>query len=200
MDEILPGVLHWTAFHEGIGLDVSSYYVVDAATLLDPMIPAGRLDELRESEKQPERIVLTNRHHYRHSDRYVQEFGCTVMCHEAGLHEFGEGAEVEGFRFGDELAPGIVALEVDAICPEETALHIDAGGGALAFADGLVRWGDRLGFVPDGLLGDDPEAVKQGLREAYRSLLEREFDSLLFAHGLPIVGGGRRALEQFLAE
>src|SRR2546428_770080 len=198
MDGIQPGVFHWTAVHEGIGSDVHPYYVVAGATLIDPMVPPGGLAELAGAGR-PERIVLTNRHHYRHSDRYVDTFGCTVMCHEAGLHEFAGGPAVEGFRFEEEIGPGIMALEVDAICAEETALHIAAGEGILAFADGLVRWDSGLGFVPDGLLGEDPEAVKQALQEAYRRLLERDFDSLLFAHGNPIIGGGRRALEAFLA-
>jgi hypothetical protein len=40
-------------------------------------------------------------------------------------------------------------------------------------ADGVVRDADGpLAFVPDPLLGDDPEAVKRGLEEAYRRLCE----------------------------
>jgi hypothetical protein len=198
MQEPLPGLFHWTAYHEGIGMDVSSYYVHDSATLIDPMLPAEGLDWFR--ERPPERIVLTCRHHYRHSDRFVEEFGVTVHCNEAGLHEFEGGPEVEGFRPGETVAPRIRALEVDALSPDETALHVAAGNGAIALADGLVRWGDdRVGFVPDQLMGDDPEAVKRGLRSALaRIAAEEEFDSLLFAHGVPIVREGRRALERFL--
>ena len=198
MREILPGILHWTAFHEGIRMDVSSYYVASADALIDPMVPPEGLDRLS-GHPRPERIVLTNRHHYRHSGKYVEAFGCPILCHEAGLHEFEGGPDVEGFAFGDELGPGMTALEVDAICPEETALHIVAGEGILAFADGLIRAGEgALGFVPDALMGDEPEEVKRGLRESFRALLEHDFDTLLFAHGLPLVGGGRRALEAFL--
>jgi hypothetical protein len=198
LKEILPGILHWTAFHEGIRMDVSSYYVASADALIDPMVPPEGLDRLS-GQSRPERIVLTNRHHYRHSGQYVEAFGCPILCHEAGLHEFEGGPDVEGFAFGDELGPGMTALEVDAICPEETALHIVAGEGILAFADGLIRAGEgALGFVPDALMGDEPEEVKRGLRESFRALLEHDFDTLLFAHGLPLVGGGRRALEAFL--
>lgn len=39
---------------------------------------------------------------------------------------------MEGFRPGDEVAPGIVVQEVGALCPYECALHIAAGPGALA--------------------------------------------------------------------
>ena len=44
---------------------------------------------------------------------------------------------------------------------------------------------------------DDPEGVKTGLRRSYRRLLDLDFDSLLFAHGDPIVGGGKEALRRF---
>ena len=56
-----------------------------------------------------------------------------------------------------------------------------------------------LSFVPDEYMGPDPEAVKAGLRESYERLLERDFDHLLLAHGNPWVGGGKAALQAFLA-
>jgi hypothetical protein len=160
------------------------------------MVPAQGLEWFR-AAAEPQRIVLTNRHHYRDSDAFREEFGCPVLCHEAGLHEFERGPEVEGFRFGDELAPGVTAVEVGAICPEETALHLEIAEGLLSFADGLINY-DSLRFVSDRLLGDDPEGVKRGLRGALRSLLELEFDSLLFAHGDPLLGRGKQALREFV--
>ena len=198
MREILAGVLHWTAFHEGIRSDVSSYFVEASRTLIDPMTPPDGIDELL--ERKPERIVLSCRHHYRHSDRFVRELGIPVHCNEAGLHEFEDGPTVQGFRPGDALAPDVVAVEVDALSPDETALHLDAGSGAIVIADGLVHWDDgHVDFVPDRYMGDDPEAVKRGLRAAFKRLLaEHSFDSLLFAHGDPIVGSGRKALAGFL--
>ena len=198
MQEILPGIWHWTAFHKGIGFDVSSHYVEPSGTLIDPMLPpdAG-LDWF--VARAPQRILLTNRHHYRHSDRFRERFGCPVLCHEAGLHEFEGGPEVAGFSFGDEVAEGIVAREVGAICPEETALHISRGKGAMALADALVNWPEEgLGFVPEQYIGDDPDAVKRDLRASLRRLLEHEFDGLLLAHGEPIPAGGRAALAEFV--
>jgi hypothetical protein len=56
----------------------------------------------------------------------------------------------------------------------------------------------ELGFVPDFLLGDDPDAVKHGLRERFHRLAEEvEFDALLLAHGDPVSTGGRTALRTF---
>jgi hypothetical protein len=196
LEEIGPGIHHWKAKHPKIGIEVSSYYLEPSRTLLDPLLPAEGIEWFR-SRPEPRRIILTNRHHYRHSDELREEFGCAVLCSEKGLHEFEGGPEVEGFAFGDQLTDGVTAHEVGAICPDETALHLEVADGFLAIADGLVNYGG-VGFVPDNLLGDDPEGVKRGLCEAYSRLLALDFDGLLFAHGDPIPSGGRQTLREFL--
>jgi hypothetical protein len=196
MKEIGPGIHHWTAVHPRIQVDVSSYYVEPAATLVDPLLPPEGIEWFR-SRRAPERIVLTNRHHYRHSDRFQAEFGCPVLASEPGLHEFGDDRPVEGFAFGDQVAEGITTYEVGSICPDEAALHIELGAGFLSVADGVVNY-DGLRFVPDNLIGDDLEAVKNGLRAAYGRLCELDFDGLICAHGDPMPAGGREALQDFV--
>jgi hypothetical protein len=195
MREITDGIVHWTAEHPNIGQRVSSYLVVPAATLIDPLLPDEGVDAIREIVR-PERIVMTNRHHVRDVQALVDEFGCSVHVHERGTGPFSElPVAPRPFAFGDEVAPGITALEVGSITPEETALRIDVGDGALAFADGFLNDGGRIGFMPDGLLGADPDLVKRGLRLAAARLLDERFTTLLFAHGDPIVGDGREALQ-----
>jgi hypothetical protein len=194
--EIQPGVFWWTAFHPRIRQPVSSYYVAESAALIDPM-PLDEPPGWFRERGGVERIVLTNRHHYRASDELREEFGCPVLCNEAGLHEFEGGPEVDGFRVGDEVAPGVVAHDMGAICPDDTALHIAAGGGLVAFADGLIHIGDEVTVVPDFLM-DDPPKVKRGVVELASRLCELDFDALAFAHGDPIPEGGKRALERFV--
>jgi hypothetical protein len=195
MREILPGILHWKARHPKIGVEVSSYYVEPARALIDPLAPPDVEEKLAQGDL-PERILLTNRHHLRDSVELSERFGCPILCSERGLHEFDGGPDVDGFAFGDQVAPGIEALEVGAICPEESALLIEHGGGALAVADGVISY-DGLRFVPDNLLGDDPEAIKRGLIDSYAKLLDRPFDALLLAHGDPVPSGGKAALREF---
>jgi len=198
--EVLPGVHHWTAIHPKIRMPVDSYFIEPARVVLDPMVPREGL-EWFEGRATPSQVVLTNRHHLRHSQRYAEAFGCPIRCSDAGLHEFEGGPSVEGFAFGEELAPGITAHQLGAICPDDTALHIwTAHGGALAFADGLTRpRGGGLSFVPGFLMGDDASAVRAELRDSLRGLLDLDFDNLLFAHGEPLIGGGRVALREFVA-
>ena len=162
--ELAPGIFHWTARHPNLGRDVSSYFVADSGTLIDPMTPAEGV-EWFDADRRPRRVLLTNRHHLRHAERFAGAFAIPIACHEAGLHEFAGGPEVKGFAWGDELAPGIVALEVDAICDEETALRIDSGDGFLAVADAVINY-RGLGFVPDEYIGDSPDEVKRRIRAA----------------------------------
>ena len=198
MQEIAPGIFHWTTFRDTIGQRVSSYYVEPAGVVIDPMVPAEGLDAF-DGHDRPQQALLTIRHHYRGCDEFVEHFGLTVACARSGLHEFeGTDRQVEAFDPGDEVAPGIVAVGTDAISDDDTTFHIAHGGGALSFGDGLVRPpGAGVGFVPDYLM-DEPEQTKQRLLDAYRGLLERDFEHLLFAHGEPLVGDGRAALKEFV--
>lgn len=199
MREILPGLHHWTAVHPGIRIEVSSYWLAPAGVLLDPLLPEDGIAAFRAQGPAPTDVILTNRHHGRHAGELVEAFGCTVWCNEEGLHEFTRGEPVRGFRAGDALPGGIASHPVGALCPDETALLLPVAEGALAVADGVVRDGDGpLAFVPDPLLGDEPEAVKRGLREAYRALLALPFDHLLLAHGAPWIGGAKQALRRFV--
>ncbi len=212
MKEILPGLWHWTRVHEKIRIPVHSYYLEAARVLIDPMAPEDGLAWFRD-HGPPEHVLLTNRHHYRHSARFRKAFGLTVHCHRAGLHEYRRGQKVAPFEFGAKLAGGIVALKVDVLCAEETAFRIPRtawngrrGAGAacdddgLAFGDALIRGDDgALGFVPDQYMGEDPEGVKRGLRAAFRRIAERPFAHVLMAHGEPLVGKGRSAFVRFTA-
>ena len=200
MREVLPGVHHWSAIHPRIKVPVDSHYLEFAGIVLDPMVPREGLGWF-EGREAPTQIVLTNRHHLRDSERFVNAFGSKIRCAENGLHEFRGGPAVEGVAFEEELAPGITTHQLGAICPDDTAIQIQTSeGAALAFADGLIRpRGGGLAFVPGFLMGDDPSAVRAQLRESLGALLELDFDSMLFAHGEPLIGGAKRALREFLA-
>ena len=54
----------------------------------------------------------------------------------------------------------------------------------------------RTQLRPDEFM-DDPEETKAGLRDAYRRLLDLDFDLLLLAHGDPVVTSGKEALRAF---
>ena len=197
MREILPGLWHWTTSHEEIDARVSSYYVEPAGALIDPRVPDEGLDAFA-GRARPQQVVLTSGLHARHADRLADAFGCVVRASREALERLAGSLDAEPYTDGDEIAPGMTGIQIGKLCPDEYALHIAAAEGAIAFADGLIRYGDALGFVPDTLMGDDAATVKEGLKDAFRGLLTRDFDHLLFAHGEPLVGGGKAALRDFL--
>ena len=194
MQEILPGLYHWSTFHAPIRTQVSSYYLEGARLAIDPKVPEQGLEAL---PGRPEQIVLTIGLHDRDAAEFAQAFDAPIRVPEPALRRLGDSLQAEPYHDGEVLAPGVVAIAIGGIAPDEFALHIDVAEGALAFADGLVNYGG-LRFVPDSLLGEEPQAIKSDLVEAFRALLTIEFDHLLFAHGDPLIGGGKAALRAFV--
>ena len=121
MDEIARGIYRWSAFRDTIDSDVNSYYVEPAATVLDPMLPPDGLDWF--AGRNVDRVVLTNRHHYRDSDRFHDRFGIPVLVVEQGLHEVEGKPGVQSFAFGEEVVPSITAHAIDPSWPDEGALR-----------------------------------------------------------------------------
>jgi len=200
MEEVLPGVHHWTAIHPNLGIAVSSYWLDGAGVAIDPLLPPDLgLDWFAERPASPSAVLLSNRHHYRDAGRFAERFGCEVLCNRAGLHEFSGGRPVSGFELGDELPGGVIARELGAICPDDTALDVPAAS-AVVLADGVVRGGPEgvLGFVPDSLMDDPPDTKRALLAACERLLGEAEFEHLLLAHGGPVIGDGRAQLEDLV--
>jgi glyoxylase-like metal-dependent hydrolase (beta-lactamase superfamily II) len=192
MEEIAPGILHWQAPHPKIGIDVSSYWLPDLRTLLDPLAVPAEVEGVQH-------ILLSCRHHVRDSLDVRERFAAVVRAPRTGMHEYDDDTPIVPYDFGESLAGGAVtAHEVDAISPDETAFHIPAVN-ALSVADGVIHYGGELQFVPDHYM-DDPEETKAGLKQAFAHLAdELDFDVLLLAHGTPIASGGREALRRFAA-
>ena len=196
MNEILPGVWHWTAEHPRIHQEVSSFYLEDAGAVLDPMLPEGGMDAF--GDWQIDQVILSNRLHTRDTEAFHRERGATVRVPRVGLGHFQDAAfDVEPYDPGDEVAPGVRVHALGAICPDDMVLHIHAGLGVLHFADGLLVMDGEVSFMPDFLM-DDPETVKARTLDGLEPLVELDFDALTFAHSDPITAGGRDQLLGFL--
>jgi hypothetical protein len=120
-----------------------------------------------------------------------------VHVPRVGLHEFGEDDPVEPYDFEEPFAGGaITAYQVTEYWPDDCALHIPSVS-ALAIADTVINY-DGLRFVPDNLMGDDPEAERRDMKQTLGRLAEElEFEHLLLAHGPPVPGEGRERLREF---
>ena len=190
MEQIAPGISHWQAVHPNLGVDVSSYWLPELKLLLDPIAVPDEVDGV-------EHILLSCRHHVRDSLEAANRFGATVCAPRTGMHDFPEGTPIHPYDFGEPVADDAVTPhQVGGLSPDETALHIPSVN-ALSIADGAIRYGDELEFVPDQYM-DDPERDKADLKRGFGELADQlDFDVLLVAHGDPIPGGGREALRRF---
>jgi hypothetical protein len=189
MQEVTPGIRHWSAVHPNIGWVVSSYWLPALRLLLDPL-------EVPEEVEDVDEIVLSNRHHRRSAFEARERFGAVVRVPRAGLHEFG-GDPVEPYDFGEPLVGGaLTAHQVTELWPDDGALHIPSLD-ALAIADTVLNEDGRLEFMPDYCFGD-VSAERQSIREGLARLArELDFSHLLLAHGAPLAGDGRERLREF---
>jgi glyoxylase-like metal-dependent hydrolase (beta-lactamase superfamily II) len=190
MRELTPGIWHWTAAHPNIGVEVSSYWIPGLKLLLDPLAVPDEVDDV-------DCIFLSCRHHVRDSLKAAERFGATVQAPRPGMHDYPDDTPIQPYDFGDALLGGeVTAHEVGGLSADETALHIPSVS-ALSIADGAIRYGDELHFVPDQYM-DDPETDKADLKRGFGELADQlDFDVLLLAHGTPYPSGGRDALRRF---
>ena len=191
MDEIAPGIWHWTALRETIGSEVSSYYLADERVAIDPMLPPERPDWF-----QPEHVLLTCRHH----NRDAWELGCSVWVVEQGAHELEGRGEFRTYAWGDELPGGVRRVRGRRAEPRRDGpLHPGAPRARDRRRGRPLAEGRRpLGFVPDCPDGRSRRRRGAGLRAAYRRLLELDFDHLLLAHGDPVVRDAKEQLRAFV--
>lgn len=199
MKELLPGLYHWRTHNSDIDNDVDCYWATSAGVsyVLDPLVPSTGLDVF-DGDRAPAHVYMTNRLHERSCDEFAQRFTATVWCPRAGLHEYADGSlKVTAYDPG-ELPGGVLALEIGVICADEMALLLPIDDGVLAIADSFIRYGDDIGFVPDYLMGDHAEDIKLRTKARFLELCEEvDFEHLVFAHGTPIIGGGRDTLRRF---
>jgi hypothetical protein len=179
MQEITPGIQHWTAVHPNIGWTVSSYWLPDLKVLLDPL-------EVPEEVEGVEHIVMSNRHHTRSCAEAAERFGATI-----------HGPGGEPYEFEEPFIDGaITAHQVTELWPDDSALHIPSVD-ALAIADTVLRDDGELKWMPDYCF-DDVGAEKASIQAGLSRLTnELDFAHLLLAHGDPIANRGKQDLAAF---
>jgi hypothetical protein len=190
--ELTPGIRHWSGPHPNLGREVSSYWLPDLGVLLDPLAVPDEVEAIDE-------IILSNRHHKRSAFEVRERFGAVLRVPRTGLHDFSPDDPVEPYDYGEPLAGGaIMAHLVTELWPDDGVLHVPSLE-AIEIADTVLHDGGELELVPDNLMGDDPEADREGILSGLDRLsAELDFKHLLFAHGTPIVGDGHERLRAFL--
>ena len=195
VEQIVPGVWHWSIHNSNIGGNVSASHAVggeDGSVWIDPV----RVDD-PDSLPRPQAIVLTSRGHQRAAWRYRREFGVPVHAPRGG-----EGYDEEPdslYGEGDPLPEGLVAIPTPGFGDAKFALHRAAQGETPS----LMIVGDLVMRKEDGSLTTIPPQF-QSDPAAARNSLERvaseTFDLLLIGHAPPVSGDPQGQLQGLLAD
>src|SRR5947209_20333741 len=117
MRELLPGLFHWTTFHEPIGADVSSYYVQPAGIVIDPKVPVEGFEAL---PGEPQQVVLTSGHHHRDAAQFAERYGIPITASRPATERMAEFLSVDTYTEVDEVAPAVTGIHI-------VKLHADWG-------------------------------------------------------------------------
>jgi glyoxylase-like metal-dependent hydrolase (beta-lactamase superfamily II) len=195
MREILEGIFTWPWFSQRHGYDFNGYLVrhPDGNVCVDPVeMPPEVEGEI--ASLGVERIVLTNRNHFRASMKLKERTGAPIAIHpaDAGF------AREKGTRIDEELRPGERVGPFDIVSspgksPGEVALHwVDRR--ILLVGDACVgKPPGECALLPDAVIDD-----KSRLAASLRALAALDFDALLLGDGAPILEGGRAALRRLV--
>ena len=220
MEELSPGLWHWTAPHpewrpgEPWDPNVSSYAIDDGERLLlfDPLCVPGDVEA--RAVRRDTAVVLTAPWHERDAEALVERLGVPVytplpdtaayLMEKWGLtaEQVGDGSpdvawlvkegkgEAHPYAAGDRLAVDVEAFPGEK--PNDLVLWVESHGAVVA-GDTLVDFGSGLEINARWLDGD---TTRQQVVAGLRPLLDLPVLHVLAAHGGPF---DRAALEQALA-
>jgi hypothetical protein len=196
VDQVAPGIYAWQFYDPVVKADLFSTALETSAGtfLIDPI--ALEADSLRNvaSRRKVSGIVVTNENHERATAQFAEGFSAPVYLH-ADLRNAMAFPRTIGLRNKEIFSPGLTAIEIEGGPLGEIAVHLDADGGTMVLGDGLINF-EPYGFA---LL---PAKYCSDFKLMHRSLsklLDYTFERMLFAHGTPLLSGGRGRLEQLLA-
>jgi glyoxylase-like metal-dependent hydrolase (beta-lactamase superfamily II) len=191
IEEIAPGVWHWSVHNEAIDF-VSSSHAVRAeggTVLIDPvqlgLEPLARLGGVAA-------ICLTTSSHQRSAWRYRRELGAPVYTPEL-VERVDEDPDVR-YSEGDRLPGGLLAVFTPGAGTRQHSLLLERDEGVLFTPDLFAHPpGGRLVMVDARYMHDPEEA-----RRSAEKLLGLDFSVLCTAHGAPVVEDAKGAIRAAL--
>lgn len=195
MNEIVPDIFTWGWFSEPHGYNFNGYLVrhEEGNLCIDPVPPSDAvLDDL--ARRGVASILLTNRNHSRAANVVRARTGARTFIHaDDAAHARSQGAAIDGeLRAGEKIGP-LTQVAVPGKSSGEVALH----------------WPERqLLIVGDAVIGNPPgrcallrEKVMDDparLRQSVRTLLDLQFDTLLFGDGVSILHDAKMRLKELV--
>jgi glyoxylase-like metal-dependent hydrolase (beta-lactamase superfamily II) len=194
-DRIDSNITIWHGYDSAVKAEL---YATCLATpggryLIDPIpLESAALDELLGSGGAAG-IIVTNSNHHRAAVRLATEFSAPVFGHgeifpHKPPHKFRTVAD------GDKICEGLTVIGIEGAADGEIALYYAPNGGTFIVGDALINF-EPYGFT---LLPAKYCSNQKQMRQSLRKLLDYEAESILFAHGTPILAGASDRLKSLL--
>jgi hypothetical protein len=192
-----PHLHGWAGLHAQWNVEFDSYALQTPAgvVLVDPIQPPQAVVKQLEKLGQPIAIVLTNANHERDAHWFRQRYDIPVYAHENTPDDCDIKIDVL-VADHEQLPGGITAIHLPGAAVGEIALHTNLDGGAMLIGDILIHpHGQAVTLPPDQYL-TDPKLARQSLRR----LLDWNFTTATFAHGVPLTGDAKKRITAFLKQ
>jgi hypothetical protein len=195
VEPVAPGVFLWQVYDRTVKADLFStgLETPSGIYLFDPIPLAARALEGLPARQKVAGIFVTNANHVRASGEFAKAFGVPTFIH-AELANGGDFPNSTPVQDGEAFAETLTGIAIEGGPAGEMAVHDDNDAGTLVLGDSLINF-EPHGF---GLLPAKYCQDQKLMRRSLRKLLEYSFERMLFAHGTPILAGGRARLEQLL--
>jgi glyoxylase-like metal-dependent hydrolase (beta-lactamase superfamily II) len=195
VNEVVPDIFAWAWFSEPHGYNFNGYMVRhgEENLCIDPVPPSD--EDLADIARMGVAIILlTNRNHSRAANVVRARTSARTLIHpDDAAHARSQGAEIDGeLRVGETIGP-LTIVAVPGKSPGEVAIHWPERK--------LLIVGDAVIGHPPGQCGllrekvmDDPARLKRSVR----TLLDLEFDTLLFGDGASILHDAKLRLKELV--
>jgi hypothetical protein len=179
IEPVAPGLFLWRVYDSDVKAELYStgITIADNTYLIDPVHMTPDALAWLHSDGTIRGIVVTNDNHHRAAAAFAKKFQAPIYYDDSR-----------------PFPPGLTAVKIEGAVSGEIAVHSDAAGGVVIMGDALINFEPHgFTFLPAKYCSD----VKL-MRRSLPKLLDYSFERMLFAHGMPILTGARRRLEQLL--
>ena len=193
LNVITPQIALWHAYDPGSKTELFSTALSRSQGLLlvDPIDLALAAERELLQLGRPSAVAITNENHGRAAASWAAKFQIRI---------FGPGAppqeSARSILTLPDAFPDLVVIEIRGGPEGEIALFSPDNGGTLILGDGLIH------FEPYGLalLPKKYCQSQKEMRISLQQLLERPFERVFFAHGMPILRNAFDRVRSLLTE
>ena len=192
----------WQAYDAASKVELHATAVAVARSglyFVDPIpLRAAVLSELLEQTAgtPPAGVLVTNGNHARAAEEMARRFGVPVCATAAAAEAAGLEPGVLIPEAGEAVFGGAFeAIPLTGAAAGEVAFYRPDGGGLVVVGDALIHMGSHgFAVLPDKYCENPKE-----LRRSLARLAERNFSTVTFAHGEPLVGKANERLRALLS-